>query len=362
MAEPIHFASQETIIKSKEQRDSGSFRPFVKMTLRQREGIIIGKKDMGTKNLMNYPEVFADIGNVNLFSGKVVLHPEELEPLPTDLIGKPGGKRLIENRLDSRMRYRKGGTEIAILCAENQSDICNAMPVRDMGYQYANYLDQIKHFQKETEGKKAFTKWLPDGEKLKPIITFVLNYSGNKWESPLSLKEMLDIPEEQKNLWEPWITDHPIHVIDLAEQDEETRGKYHSDFRHIVDYLACKGDIQKLQEFRQDETRIVEHPEEFLDLLDAFAGTKTYKAVKETLEKQRKEGGPEKMCVLYDMVFGEGRQEGREEGRREGREEEAVTNARMLFKNGADFELVATSISILPREELEKIYEEVVGR
>ena len=121
----------------------------------------------------------------------------------------------------------------------------------------------------------------------------------------------------------------------------------------IVDYLACKGDKQKLQEFRQDETRMVAHPEEFLDLLDAFAGTKTYKAVKETLEKQRKEGGPEKMCVLYDMVFGEGRQEGRQE--------EAVTNARMFFKNGADFELVATSISILSREELEKIYEEVVG-
>ena len=76
--------------KSKEQRDSGSFRPFVKITLRQREGIIIGKKDMGTKNLMNYPDVFADIGNVNLFSGKVVLQPEELEPLPTDLIGKAG--------------------------------------------------------------------------------------------------------------------------------------------------------------------------------------------------------------------------------------------------------------------------------
>ena len=125
----------------------------------------------------------------------------------------------------------------------------------------------------------------------------------------------------------------------------------------IVDYLACKGDKQKLQEFRQDETRMVEHPEEFLDLLDAFAGTRTYNAVKETLEKQRKEGGPEKMCVLYDMVFGEGRQEGIQEGR----QEEAVTNARMFFKNGADFELVATSISILSREELEKIYEEVVG-
>ena len=176
---------------------------------------------------------------------------------------------------------------------------------------------------------------------------------------------MLDIPEDQRKLWEPWIVDHPIHVIDLAEQDEETRGKYRSDFRHIVDYLACKGDKQKLQEFRQDESRIVDHPEEFLDMLDAFAGTKTYKAVKKTLEKQQKEGGPEKMCVLYDMVFGEGRQEGRREGRQEGRQEgraeEAVTNARMLFRNGADFELVAASISTLPRERLEEIYEEVMG-
>ena len=306
---------------------------------------------------MNYPEVFADIGNVNLFLGEDVLHSEELEPMPTELIVKPDGKGLVENRLDSRMRYRKGGTEIAILCAENQSDICNTMPVRDMGYQYANYLDQIRHFQGKSGGKKTFTKWLPDGEKLKPVITFVLNYSGEKWERPLSLKDMLDIPEDQRKLWEPWIVDHPIHVIDLAEQDEETRGKYRSDFRHIVDYLACKGDKQKLQEFRQDESRIVDHPEEFLDMLDAFAGTKTYKAVKKTLEKQQKEGGPEKMCVLYDMVFGEGRQEGRQEGRAE----EAVTNARMLFRNGADFELVAASISTLPREKLEEIYEEVVG-
>ena len=96
---------------------------------------------------MNYPDVFADIGNVNLFSGKTVLHSGELQPLPTELIGRPDGKGLVENRLDTRMRYMKGGTEIAILCAENQSDICNAMPVRDMGYQYVNYLDQIKKWQ-----------------------------------------------------------------------------------------------------------------------------------------------------------------------------------------------------------------------
>ena len=62
------------------------------------------------------------------------------------------------------------------------------------------------------------------------------------------------------------------------------------------------------------------------------------------------------MCVLYDMVFGEGLQEGRQEGR----QEEAITNARMLFKNGASMELVAASITTLSKEKLEEIYEETV--
>ena len=67
------------------------------------------------------------------------------------------------------------------------------------------------------------------------------------------------------------------------------------------------------------------------------------------------------MCVLYDMVYGEGRMEGWEKGHIDGREQEAVENARMLFRNGADFELVASSITILSREKLEEIYREVQG-
>jgi hypothetical protein len=127
---------------------------------------------------------------------------------------------------------------------------------------------------------------------------------------------------------------------------------YQSDFRHIADYLACRGDKEKLREFRKDETRIIKHPEEFLDMMDAFAGTTTYKAVKKTLEKR--EGGEQKMCVLYDMVFGEGK----EAGLSEGRESEAIANARMFFRNGASMELVSASITTISKEKLEEIYRE----
>jgi hypothetical protein len=44
---------------------------------------------------------------------------------------------------------------------------------------------------------------------------------------------------------------------------------------------------------------------------------------------------------------------------RKGKEEEAIANAKMLFKNGVSMELVAASITTLSKEKLQKIYEEV---
>jgi hypothetical protein len=227
------------------------------MHYRGKKGIFIGKKDKGSRNLLDCPDVFADISNVNLFHGEEILRKEELKPMPTVILTKPDGVTLKENILDNRMLYLKSGMEIAIVCGENQSD-----------------------------------------------------------------------------------------------------------FRHIADYLACRGDKEKLREFRKDETRIIKHPEEFLDMMDAFAGTTTYKAVKKTLEE--KKGGEQKMCVLYDMVFGEGKEAGLSEGRklgfnegeRSGKETEAIANAKMLFRNGVSMEIVASSITTISKEKLEEIYRE----
>ncbi len=51
----------------------------------------------------------------------------------------------------------------------------------------------------------------------------------------------------------------------------------------------------------------------------------------------------------------------REMGYEQGREEASAENAKRLFENGASFELVAASITDVPREILEKIYKEKKG-
>ena len=102
------------------------------------------KKDLSTKELLRNPDVFADISNVHLFGGEEVIRPEDLEPLPQDMVHRKGNGKLETLMGDVRMRFKKEGIVIAMIQAENQAGICNTMPVRDLGYIYANYKEQIK--------------------------------------------------------------------------------------------------------------------------------------------------------------------------------------------------------------------------
>ncbi len=61
---------------------------------------------------------------------------------------------------------------------ENQSVTDYDMPVRVMGYDYSSYRSQID------AGKNRY-----------PVITVVLNFSDKKWNGPVHLKEMFEIPE-----------------------------------------------------------------------------------------------------------------------------------------------------------------------
>ena len=71
---------------------------------------------------------------------------------------------------DVRMRWRKNGSVIAMIQIENQSEINNIMPIRDLGYIFNNYNEQIKEHQRENErnGKRFYARELGDDEHLLP--------------------------------------------------------------------------------------------------------------------------------------------------------------------------------------------------
>ena len=245
----------------------------------------MGAKDLAEKNLLQYKDVFSDIVNVNLFGGRCYVSAEELSREPSELITKAvSDDKLCQLQMDVPMKCKKDNINF-FLCLENQSDKNNVMPVRDMGYQHAKYMEQIKE-AKESNRKTGnyptpMTKELNDSQKLSPVITLVLNYSQKEWEKPRCLNDMLKFPEDMKCELEPWIPSYSVCVINLASQPETTISQYQSDFKYIVRYLSCGNDRKKLDEYFQTTEFELDHPEAFLDWLSAVTNDTRYRKAKE---------------------------------------------------------------------------------
>ena len=240
----------------------------------------MGAKDLAEKNLLQYKDVFSDIVNVNLFGGRCYVSAEELSREPGELITKAvSDDKLRQLQMDVPMKCKKNN-RIFFLCLENQSDKNNVMPVRDMGYQHAKYMEQIKEAKESNRGTGNYpnpmTKELNDSQKLSPVITLVLNYSQKEWETTIR--------------------------------------QYQSDFKYIVRYLSCGNDRRKLDEYFQTTEFQLDHPEAFLDWLSAVTNDRRYRKAKELIQKTEGKGGRINMCVLLDMYEERGEARGIEKG------------------------------------------------
>ena len=247
---------------------------------RVKGGYYLGAKDLAEKNLLQYKDVFSDIVNVNLFGGRCYVSAEELSREPGELITKTvSDDKLRQLQMDVPMKCKKNNRSF-FLCLENQSDKNNVMPVRDMGYQHAKYMEQIKEV-KESNRKignypNPVTKEINDSQKLSPVITLVLNYSQKEWETTIR--------------------------------------QYQSDFKYIVRYLSCGNDRRKLDEYFQTTEFQLDHPEAFLDWLSAVTNDRRYRKAKELIQKTEGKGGRINMCVLLDMYEERGEARGIEKG------------------------------------------------
>ena len=254
----------------------------------------MGSKDLAEKNLLQYKDVFSDIVNVNLFGGRHYISANELSREPGELITKSSSdNKLKQLQMDVPMKCDKKYNTRFFVCLENQSDINNIMPVRDMGYQHAKYMEQVRTIKETNRQQQMYpspiTKGIHDTQKLDPVITLVLNYSQKEWKKPKQLQDVLNIPDDMREEFEQWISPHSIGIINLANQSESTMQMYRSDFK------------EKLESFFRTTDFKLDHPEAFLDWLAAVANDDRYIKAKQLIDKQNEKGGHINMCVLLDM-------------------------------------------------------------
>lgn len=248
-------------------------------------------KDLSEKKLEDYNDVFADILNTLLFRKDLIL-PSLLEAGPSESVYKAAEKNLRGQYRDTFKYYKKAGIILAGFGMENETEEENDMPIRVMGYDYSVYRAQID---------KGSTRY--------PVITIVLNFSDKKWNKPVHLKDILEIPEGMAE----FVQDYKIIVFDIAFLPDETVNSFKSTFKHVAHFFKNKRMLDNYQPLNEE----IEHLEAFLDLLKVFTGDKKYEEIKYGLIERQKKGEVVTMCTVVEKFTNDGIKQGIEQEKKQ---------------------------------------------
>ena len=229
----------------------------------------MGKKDTITKEYMRNPVVFADAFNKYLYHGRQVIKPDKLRELDTAEIAVPYGSSNAgvpeqKYRDALKMMMTDGDAAYCFLGIENQSDIHYAMPVRNGIYDFMQLAHQVtetvkSHKRKETDKdeesvyKPSHDEYLSGfykTDKLLPVMTLVIFYSAERWDGPLTLRDMYSIADEAIMQYVP---DYKVNLIAPEGMSEREIEEFRSSLKEVTLYIKYSKDKEKLQEVTQKD-------------------------------------------------------------------------------------------------------------
>ncbi len=291
----------------------------------------MGIVDITQKEYFTDEERFADFVNAVCFNGRGVIKPEELEDVP-ESVRKADEAAVLERTCDVVKKCTKDGTVFAIYAMENQKAVDYRMPVRVMLEESLRYDSQIKQIAKKnleeiknSEDEEAmnageFLCGFRKIDRLTPVYTMVIYWGDGEWDGATSLRELVAIPGENKEVRQlmlEMIPDYKIRVYDLNK--EKDFSAFTTTLRTVFEFYSRHDDGNSMKEF------IEEHREE-VDNLDRESKFFLSKMLKDRdltklLRNNEKNKGNKKeeagMCKAIDELREMSRQEGIEQGRAE---------------------------------------------
>ena len=245
----------------------------------------MAEKDRISKTLESYNSVFADILNVLLFNGKIVVRPDELTPADTESQYKADGK--IHGQERDVSKYWSHARFKIVFALENQEKPDKWMPLRLVGYDGASYRKQYDV--------------QPKGEKGYPVITLVIYFGKKEWTYGKTLHSCLDIPP----MLLPFVNDYKMNFYAVRDLTPEQIRQFQSDFQAIAEFFYA---LNTETDYHPTDKKL-EHPNEVLDMISIFAGDDRFREEYNSMPDKIKEGGIT-MCEIYDTIHNEGRAEG----------------------------------------------------
>lgn len=285
-------------------------------------------RDITEKHLEAYNDVFADIVNVLLFDGQRRVHPDDLRDARARTLYKTDGK-LHEQERDVSKLWVSEGTVISLIGFENQTEADRDMPLRVLGYDGADYRNQLS-----AKGG------------LYPVVTLVLYFGESPWTEPRSLYERVSVPEALR----PFVNDYRLNVFEIAYMTDERVKRFMSDFRIVADYFVQMRRNRDYIPSRQT----IEYVDAVLKLLSAL--TRDYRF--EEAQNQFRKGEAVTMLSVLDKVeargIAKGEARGIVKGEARGIAKGKADTARRMLMRGLPPEQIA-DYTDLPLEEIEAL-------
>lgn len=258
----------------------------------------------------------------NLFQGKQIILPEELEVIKgeSDILveDKEGDVKEVHRYRDLVMRWKKA-IYLVILACETQSEVHYAMPVKKMQYDSLSYVEQMKriwetHQMNDKEENLSSAEYLSrfgKDDKLIPVITVVFYYGTKEWDGSVDLYGMFPDNELlEKEVVQKYVPNYWINLVDAGSiEDIEC---FQTDLREIFGMMKCRKDEQALIDYMHANEAYFRHVD-----------SETYRAISELLQskqileeevsKEEVEGGRD-MCKALDDLYQHGVGDGIELG------------------------------------------------
>ena len=274
----------------------------------------LGKIDTITKEYMKDPVIFADMFNKFLYHGKQVIRPESLIEMDSTEIVVPYGEGKAgvpaqKYRDVLKLMMTDGNIAYCILGCEDQGAIHYAMPVKNMLYDSMQFARQVtkaaKSHRQEKEHKPTSDEFLSGfykTDRLIPVVTLVIYWGPDRWDGPLTLKEMYAAADDAVMQYVP---DYKINLIAPEQMTDEEMKEFKTSLKEVMLYIKYSKDKNKLMEIAQEDPDFLSMDRQAAEVINTVTNSKLkYPEGKETIN----------MCLAIEEMRMDSKREGIREG------------------------------------------------
>ena len=190
------------------------------------------------KEYFDQNDRFSDLVNFTLYNGKEVTKPSDfitLDPVISEVFSSDKSYEVLIDNLKELSLKEDDRNIYVMIGLESQGYHDETMVVRAMKAKALLYTYQLREKVKP----------------LKPVIIIVLNLTGDKWKSPVTLKSMFE--KEYLDKFGYLIDDVSYVLLDVNEDSEIPKGLLKTDLELLLNCLKYSNNKKRLEEYMEQE-------------------------------------------------------------------------------------------------------------